>query len=45
MSKEPKMEHPAAEDAKPPLKTWRILFLDNIANTTQLKEACTKGHL
>jgi len=32
MLEEPELEHPAAEDAKPPMKTWRILFLDNAQN-------------
>lgn len=42
MTKQPDLEYPAAEDAKPPLKTWRILFLDSTENATLLKEACTK---
>ena len=42
MTIQPEMEHPAAEDAKPPLKTWRILFLDSTENATLLTEACTK---
>lgn len=40
MSKEPQVEHPAAKDAKSPMKTWRILFLDHIENIEQLKSAC-----
>src|SRR5512134_2295398 len=40
MLKEPALEHPAAEDAKPPMKTWRVLFLDNPQNIEKLKDAC-----
>jgi len=40
MLEEPELEHPAAEDAKPPMKTWRILFLDNAQNIEKLKDAC-----
>lgn len=38
--KQPDMEHPSAANAKPPLETWRILFLDSVENTEQLKTAC-----
>jgi CheY-like chemotaxis protein len=40
MKKEPKVEHPAPKDAKSPMKTWRILFLDRAENIEQLKGAC-----
>src|SRR5688500_14664336 len=40
MPKEPDMEHPTAENARPPRETWRILFLDNAAAIEQLKSAC-----
>ena len=40
MQNEPQVEHPAPEDAKPPMQTWRILFLDSAENVEQLKEAC-----
>ena len=43
MTKQPEIEHPAPADAKPPEKTWRILFLDSIENIGQLKEACKKA--
>ena len=36
------IERPVAADAKSPQKTWRILFLDNADNITQLKNACKK---
>lgn len=42
MTNEPHLEHPAPADAKPPKKTWRILFLDSIENIAQLKDACKK---
>lgn len=42
MSKQPSMEHPASMDAKPPLETWRILFLDSADHVIQLKDACKK---
>ena len=38
--KQPDMEHPAPANAKPPMETWRILFLDSAENTELLKEAC-----
>lgn len=38
--KQPDIEHPATKDAKPPLQTWRILFLDSAENVEQLKAAC-----
>lgn len=37
---EPELERPAPENAKSPLETWRILFLDSAENVAQLKEAC-----
>jgi CheY-like chemotaxis protein len=40
MPKEPPLEHPTPEKARPPLKTWRILFLDSSEHVEQLKEAC-----
>ena len=40
MAKEPKVEHPAPQDAKSPMKTWRILFLDSAENIEKLKDAC-----
>lgn len=39
MQKEPKVEHPAPKDAKSPMKTWRILFLDYAENIEKLKDA------
>lgn len=38
--KQPDIEHPATKDAKSPLQTWRILFLDSAENVEQLKRAC-----
>ena len=38
--KQPDMEHPAPANAKPPMETWRILFLDSAENTELLKTAC-----
>ena len=40
MQKEPQVEHPAPGDARSPMKTWRILFLDSAENIEQLKDAC-----
>lgn len=40
MWKEPKVEYPAPEDARPPTQTWRILFLDRAKNVEKLKDAC-----
>ena len=40
MPEEPKLEHPLPGDAKPPLQTWRLLFLDSAENIEQLKGAC-----
>ena len=40
MQTEPVLEHPAPEDARPPMKTWRILFLDSADNVEKLKDAC-----
>ena len=42
MTQQPNIEHPATRDAKPPLETWRILFLDSAENIEQLKAACKK---
>ena len=42
MTKQPLMEHPASQDAKPPHETWRILFLDSPDNVVQLKKVCKK---
>lgn len=42
MKQQPDVEHPATKDAKSPLETWRILFLDSPENVEQLKEACKK---
>ena len=39
MLKEPAVEHPAPEDARSPMKTWRILFLDSAENIERLKDA------
>ena len=39
MPKEPKVEHPAPKDARTPMKTWRILFLDSAENIERLKDA------
>jgi CheY-like chemotaxis protein len=40
MTKEPALEHPAPRNARSPMKTWRILFLDSAENIQQLKAAC-----
>ena len=40
MPKEPKVEYPAPEAARSPMKTWRILFLDSAENIEKLKGAC-----
>jgi DNA-binding response OmpR family regulator len=40
MQKEPKVEYPAPKDARSPMKTWRILFLDSAGNVKKLKDAC-----
>jgi CheY-like chemotaxis protein len=37
---EPPLERPAAEDARSPGETWRILFLDKVESVEQLKGAC-----
>ena len=42
MTQQPDIEHPAPKDAKPPLETWRILFLDSAENIEDLKPACKK---
>lgn len=39
---QPDIEHPAPQDARPPLETWRILFLDSAEHIEQLKSACKK---
>ena len=40
--KQPHIEHPTPQDAKPPLQTWRILFLDSGEHIEQLKSTCKK---
>jgi len=40
MHKEPPVEYPAPKDARSPMKTWRILFLDSAENVERLKDAC-----
>ena len=40
MQKEPEVEYPAPEDARPPTQTWRILFLDSAENIELLKDVC-----
>lgn len=40
MQKEPEVEYPAPKDARSPMKTWRILFLDRAENIEKLKDAC-----
>lgn len=40
--KQPDVEHPLDKDAKPPLQTWRILFLDSAEHIEQLKSTCKK---
>lgn len=40
--KQPNIEYPTLVDAKSPLETWRILFLDSAENIEQLKRACKK---
>ena len=42
MTKQPDIEHPTAENAKPAHETWRILFVDKADNVEQLKGACKK---
>lgn len=42
MSMPPSMEHPTSNDAKAPLQTWRLLFLDSADHVVQLKNACKK---
>ena len=39
MPEEPKVERPEPEDARSPMKTWRILFLDSAENIERLKDA------
>ena len=39
---QPDIEHPITGDAKPPMQTWRILFLDSAEHVEQLKGACKK---
>jgi DNA-binding response OmpR family regulator len=39
MPKEPNVEHPAPKNARSPMKTWRILFLDSAGNIEKLKGA------
>lgn len=38
--KQPDIEHPATKNAKSPMETWRILFLDSAEHGEQLKTAC-----
>lgn len=40
--KQPDVEHPLDKDAKSPLQTWRILFLDSAEHIEQLKSTCKK---
>lgn len=40
MTKEPEVEYPAPKDARVPMKTWRVLFLDHAENVENLKDAC-----
>lgn len=40
MPKEPRVEHPAPRNARSPMNTWRILFLDRAENIEKLKDAC-----
>jgi CheY-like chemotaxis protein len=39
VTKEPKLENPAPENAKPPLQTWRILFVESADKIDLLKDA------
>ena len=43
MHKESKVEHPSTQYARPPMKTWRILFLDRAENVQKLKAACEEA--
>src|SRR5678816_1335236 len=43
MPKEPELEPPPPEHAKPPEQTWRILFLDSAENIALLKEVCKEA--
>ena len=40
MTTEPEIQHPTAENAKPPDETFRLLFLDSAENVEMLTEAC-----
>ena len=40
MHEEPDVEYPAPQDARSPMETWRILFLDSPENVEKLKDAC-----
>ena len=42
MTNQPNLEHPSPQDAKSPMETWRILFLDSAENIEQLKKSCKK---
>lgn len=42
-AEEPKLEHPSVENAKSPMRTWRILFLDCVENLESLKEAAKES--
>ena len=41
MTTEPELEHPSPENARSPMKTWRLLFLDCQENIEELKKAGT----
>lgn len=43
MHNQPPLEHPTAQNAKAPMKTWRILFLDEAERVEKLKAACLDG--
>ena len=44
MPREPRLEHPSQENARPPRQTWRILFLDSAEKIELLKGACKDGN-
>jgi CheY-like chemotaxis protein len=43
MSREPDLEHPERENARPPAETWRVLFLDCEEHIDRLKAACREA--
>jgi CheY-like chemotaxis protein len=43
MHKEPQVEHSSPKYVGPPMKTWRILFLDGAENVQKLKAACKEA--